>query len=375
MADRYNAAMPADRGKNPETAGISAAAEVDVQALFERLQEEVRKGGLTSGNGSHSRRARIAARAQAERLWPVSAERPLERRPGLKGLLGRPLKPILRRLMRWYVEPLAAEQRAFNDAVLKLIDDLYEEADRSLAGRERAERIAAELEERLLRLERRDGDAPRTVAHQPAAAAVPDYFAFESRMRGSTEQVRSRQKRYVDDFRDAAPVLDVGCGRGEFLSLLRGAGVEARGVDADSDMVAYARGEGLEVEQADALAYLEGQPDGSLGGIFAAQVVEHLPPATLQRLLELAHAKLRSGGLLVAETINPLSPLALRNYFADLTHAQPLVPETLELLARQFGFADTEIRFANAPEPAADTDERVNEVLFAPLDYALYARK
>lgn len=63
MADRYNAAMPADRGKNPETAGISAGEEVDVQALFERLQEEVRKGGLTSGNGSDSRRARIAARA------------------------------------------------------------------------------------------------------------------------------------------------------------------------------------------------------------------------------------------------------------------------------------------------------------------------
>jgi SAM-dependent methyltransferase len=375
MTHRYNAAMPADRGKNPETAGISAGEEVDVQALFERLQEEVRKGGLTSGNGPDGRRARIAARAQAERLWPVSAERPLERRPGLKGLLGRPLKPILRRLMRWYVEPLAAEQRAFNDAVLKLIDDLYEEADRGLAGRERAERLAVELEERLLRLERRDGGEPRTVAHQPAAAAVPDYFAFESRMRGSTEQVRSRQKLYVDDFRDAAPVLDVGCGRGEFLSLLRGAGVEARGVDADSDMVAYARGEGLDVEQADALAYLEGRPDGSLGGIFAAQVVEHLPPAALQRLLDLAHAKLRPGGLLVAETINPLSPLALRNYFADLTHAQPLVPETLDLLARQAGFADTEIRFANAPEPAPETDERVNEVLFAPLDYALFARR
>jgi SAM-dependent methyltransferase len=367
--------MPADRGKNPETAGTSAGEEVDVQALFERLQEEVRKGGLTSGNGLHSRRARIAARAQAERLWPVSAERPLERRPGLKGVLGRPMKPILRRLMRWYVEPLAAEQRAFNDAVLKLIDDLYEEADRGIVGRERAERLATELEERLLRLERRDGGEPRTVAHQPAAAAVPDYFAFESRMRGSTGQVRSRQKRYVDDFRDATPVLDVGCGRGEFLSLLRGAGVEARGVDADSDMVAYARGEGHQVEQADALAYLEGQTDGSLGGIFAAQVVEHLPPAALQRLLELAHAKLRSGGLLVAETINPLSPLALRNYFADLTHAQPLVPETLELLASQAGFADTKIRFANAPEPAPATDERVNEVLFAPLDYALYARR
>src|SRR5205085_683069 len=165
--------------------------------------------------------------------------------------------------------------------------------------------------------------AVQTVAAQPAAAAFPDYFAYEARMRGSTGSVRAKQQVYVDDFRDHAPVLDVGCGRGEFLGLLREAGVEARGVDADADMVAYARGEGLEVEQADALAYLEALTDGSLGGVFAAQVVEHLPPAALVRFLELAAAKLRSGGVLVAETINPLSPLALRNYFADLTHAQP----------------------------------------------------
>ena len=78
----------------------------------------------------------------------------------------------------------------------------------------------------------------------------------------------------MDDFREAAPVLDLGCGRGEFLGLLREAGVEARGVDADADMVAFARGEGLDVEQGDALAALEALDEGSLGGIFLAQVVE-----------------------------------------------------------------------------------------------------
>ncbi len=91
----------------------------------------------------------------------------------------------------------------------------------------------------------------------------------------------------------------------------------------------------------------------------------------------------RSARCSFAETINPLSPLALRNYFADLTHAQPLVPETLELLARQAGFAETEIRFLNEPaERLTEPDDpviaanvrRLNEVLFAPLDYALLAR-
>jgi SAM-dependent methyltransferase len=178
-------------------------------------------------------------------------------------------------------------------------------------------------------------------------------------------------------------VLDLGCGRGEFLALLGETGIEARGVDTDSDMVAFARGEGLDVEQADAIAFLGGLDDRSLGGIFAAQLVEHIPAPMLVRLLELAVAKLRPGGLFVAETINPLSPLALRNYYADLTHAQPLVPETLELLAQQAGFASVELRFLNAPderlaEPAdpviAANVARLNELLFGPLDYAIVAR-
>jgi SAM-dependent methyltransferase len=139
-------------------------------------------------------------------------------------------------------------------------------------------------------------------------------------------------------------------------------------------MVAYARGEGLAVEQADAIAHLEQLADASLGGIFAGQVVEHLPPSTLFRLLEVAARKLRPGGLLIAETINPLSPLALRSYFADLTHSQPLVPETLALLARQAGFGTVDTRFLNAPRHADDVDERIREILFAPLDYAIVAR-
>jgi SAM-dependent methyltransferase len=372
--------MSGPEAKNPAPAGISSAEEIDVAVLFERLREELRRGAVAGD----ARGADFAStRALAERFWPVTAER--EAGGGPKGFA----KRVLRKLMRWYVEPLAADQRVFNDSLLKLVDALSERADTAAAAREEVERLVHEFEERLARIERRGvvspgpAPVPVTVATQPAAAAVPDYFAFESRMRGSVESIRERQRRYVADFREAAPVLDVGCGRGELLALLREAGVEARGIDADADMVAFARGEGLDVEQADVVVHLEGLDDGSLGGIFMGQVVEHLPPSTLVRALRLAAAKLRPGGLLVAETINPLSPIALRNYFADLTHAQPLVPETLELLARQAGFAETEVRFLNEPadrltEPddpvIAANVRRLNELLFAPLDYALVAR-
>jgi SAM-dependent methyltransferase len=403
--------MPEREQQSAAAAGISPPEEVDVAALFARLREEVRHApGLDVSNGFNRGVVRTRLRSVAERFWPVTTERPLERRPGPRGAILLPVKKVLRKLMRWYVEPLAADQRAFNDSALKLVDQVFEEVDAlfghlgrlegELAERREDARRLGELEERLTRVERRPAGAGApvavTVAAQPAAAALPDYFAFESRMRGRTEDIRERQRAYLDDFRDAAPVLDVGCGRGEFLGLLREAGVEARGVDADADMVAFARGEGLEVEQGDALAYLEQLVDGSLGGIFLAQVVEHLPPPALVRLLELAHAKLRPGGVLVAETINPLSPIALRNYFADLTHAQPLVAETLALLAEQAGFREVETRYANEPpaaerlrevelppepeldaarEALAQNVRRLNDQLFGPLDYAIVARR
>src|SRR5438552_6032266 len=402
--------MPEREQQTAAAAGISPPEEVDVAALFARLREEVRHApGLDVSNGFNRGIVRTRLRSVAERFWPVTAERPLERRPGPRGALLLPVKKVLRRLMRWYVEPFAADQRAFNDSALKLVDQLFEEVDAlfghlarvegELAERREDARRLGELEERLTRVERRRGDGAApvavTVAAQPAASAVPDYFAVGSRMRGRTEDIRERQRAYVDDFREAAPVLDLGCGRGEFLGLLREAGVEARGVDADADMVAFARGEGLDVEQGDALAALEALDEGSLGGIFLAQVVEHLPPPQLVRLLELAHAKLRPGGVLVAETINPLSPIALRNYFADLTHAQPLVAETLALLAEQAGFRAVETRYLNEPPaeerlrevelpPEAEFDparealaqnvRRLNDQLFGPLDYAILAR-
>jgi SAM-dependent methyltransferase len=386
---------------------------IDIAELYARLRREIRRTGAVERDGGRAG-ARAGVRGFAERYWAVTAERPLERRPGVKGWLAYGLKRLLRPLMRWYVEPLAYDQRMFNDATLKLLDALWEEADalrtanaelrhaldertdelttsdfalserideQARVGDERArdvreaERTVGELEERLTRAERRTaGGEPRTVAPQPKADAFPDYFAFESKMRGRTESVRERQQAYVDDFRNAAPVLDVGCGRGEFLALLRDAGIDASGIDADADMVAYARGEGLDVAQADAVTFLDTLEDGSLGGIFMGQVVEHLPAGMLVRTLELAAQKLRAGGVLVAETINPLSPLALRNYFADLTHAQPLVPETLELLAKQSGFREVETRFANSPERPDDVPSEVADILFAPLDYAIVAR-
>ena len=117
--------MPAPAEENPDSAGVSAGGDPDVAALFERLKEEVRRSGAAPGlPGEGGAEERLAARSEAERLWPVSADRPLQLRPGFRGKLGNPVKAVLRKLMRWYVEPLAYDQRSFNAAALRLVDDL-----------------------------------------------------------------------------------------------------------------------------------------------------------------------------------------------------------------------------------------------------------
>ena len=108
--------MPDDPVENAGSAGISE--------LIEQLKQEVRRSGAAPGQAGAGDDERSAARAEAERLWPVSADRGLRLRPGVRGGLGTPVKGVLRKLMRWYVEPLAYDQRSFNAAALRLIDDL-----------------------------------------------------------------------------------------------------------------------------------------------------------------------------------------------------------------------------------------------------------
>ncbi len=117
--------MPDSLEENARSAGISSNGEPDVAALFAQLKEEVRRSGAAPGDtGGGSDADRLAARGDAERLWPVSADRPLQLRPGFSGRLANPAKAVLRKLMRWYVEPLAYDQRSFNASALRLIDDL-----------------------------------------------------------------------------------------------------------------------------------------------------------------------------------------------------------------------------------------------------------
>ena len=220
------------------------------------------------------------------------------------------------------------------------------------------------------------------------------YVGFEDQFRGSPDEIRRRVEEYLPLFANASDVLDVGCGRGEFLELLRDRGVQARGIDINPAMVEVCKGKGLHAEAGDALAYLGGLSHGSLGGLFAAQVVEHLEPRYLMRLLDAAFDKLRSGAPIVLETINPSCWFAFfESYIRDLTHVRPVHPDTLKYLLIATGFQRVEIRY-RAPYPEADklqalaqsrgaptslddmietlnaNVEKINRLLFTYLDYA-----
>ena len=201
--------------------------------------------------------------------------------------------------MRRYQQALSAWERRSTDDVTALASS-QQEMWTSIGVLQQA---TQNLKRELARL------AESGVAPSPAAAGIAatpanqletldshKYVGFEDLFRGSTDDIRQRVSEYLPFFQGARDVLDIGCGRGEFLALLREQGIQARGVDINASMVDVCRQHGLDATEADALSYLQAQPDGSLGGLFAAQVVEHLEPRYLTGLLDAAFDKLRPRG-------------------------------------------------------------------------------
>ena len=199
---------------------------------------------------------------------------------------------------------------------------------------------------------------PRTLSPEPRPFVgrldAYKYVGFEDQFRGSRDVIRARLESYLPLFDGQTDVLDVGCGRGEFLDLLASRGITGRGIDLNHEMAEGCRARGLDVIEADAVAYLTGLSDASLGGVFAAQVVEHLEPQYLLQFLELAGHKLRPGGRLVLETLNPACWVAFfESYIRDITHVWPLHPETLKYLVVASGFSNAAIEF-RSPVPEQD---------------------
>ncbi len=272
---------------------------------------------------------------------------------------------------------------ALNHTNLEIQKRLWDDLDKLRQEQERL--IHTEL--RLIRQRAQawlqsQGPVPTPVPGPPAPAAAAsfDYARFAERFRGPAEYVAKGQAFYLPFFQGRSRVLDLGCGRGEFLELMRGAGVAARGVDSDPDSVALCRQKGLEVVEADLFDHLASLPDESLDAVFSAQVVEHLPPPRVPELVSLAARKLGPGGLLAIETPNPeCLAIFATNFYLDPTHTRPVPAAQLHFYFEENGLGAIEVhQLAPAAEAFAEIAELPSgfqKRFFGGLDYAILGRK
>jgi O-antigen chain-terminating methyltransferase len=379
--------------------------------------------------------------ASAQGLWNLVGQ-VNPRPPGLVNDGIQLVKRTIRRLLLWYTRPIVAFQGNIT-RILNQTADLFDQASLQIANQQATmdtlgkhlgqveETTAARLEslhnqmgdqlaqivqlrgaiEGVARLTERNS---RRVAHllEEKAQSLPlyppgkipavpspdtkihlnfDYFAFEERFRGSEAEIKERQRIYVPYFQGRENVLDLGCGRGEFLELMREHEISARGVDVNADMVYLCQQKELGVAQDDLLTYLQSLPNDSLGGVFAAQVIEHLSMEQLIRLVQLARQKLARSAPLVLETVNPECLLVFaRAMYLDPSHVRPVHPKAVLFILESNGYNNVELKCTSPveeeqripllpPELVVNEQvrgfnhaiEKLNELLYGYQDYAV----
>ncbi|MGH9459054.1 MAG: class I SAM-dependent methyltransferase [Thermoanaerobaculia bacterium] len=327
---------------------------------------------------------------------------------GVKGALLRFIRLVVRRATRAEID----RQINYNRALLEMLEDerrarmaVADELRRDIIARrehvdhlirtavDRSDALLSAVDRKSETALARIRDLALPALERPAADAVAReewlYRRLEEGLRGSEAEVREALAPYVERAEHAAPAVDVGCGRGEFLALCRDEGIDAIGYDTNERSVADLRARGLRAEIGAVPECLARHDDGSLGSILATHVVEHLPPGALIELFAQARRALRPGGLLMIETPNA-EALAMSgsDFWRDPTHLAPRHAAALTLLAREYGFAVAEVRAVHpfpearrlrVPEDASDEIRRLvqqlNAILFAGQDLRLVLRK
>ncbi|MBZ0111117.1 MAG: class I SAM-dependent methyltransferase [Thermoanaerobaculia bacterium] len=365
-------------------------------------------------------------------LWSRDQEFPLRSHRGLLGRFLVACKRMLRPLVKVPQNDLWERQRTFNlillehlqsalpaelsalnqrvahletfmkeglDEVMQHNDALFTRVDQKLDHHRRATgELSGRLGAALARLPEpgvKESEATETLRRAFDESA---YLDFEERFRGDETDIAARVSAYLPRLAGHEPILDLGCGRGEALSVFCNSGLAARGVDSSAEMVAHCVARGLDAVESDLLDYLVAVKQESLGAIVSFHVIEHLPPALIDRLVRLAWGALRPGGQLILETPNPLSMVvAARSFWLDPTHVRPVHPEYLASVARSAGFESVE-RLDLRPFPTRDRlpevsnadvgeelhstveqihrlRDRLDDLLFGFQDYAIVARK
>jgi len=298
--------------------------------------------------------------------WWVHPHRPVESHKRRLQFVHVFLKKIIRKLLKWYINPPFEEQSRFNDMVVRYL--------------KRVNIHLSELDKKLADIDR---------------DATISYLNFENNFRGQSDVVKRNQEVYLPYFLNRKNVLDVGCGRGEFVELLVSHGVSITGLDVNEEMVCYCRDKGLPVFKEDFFDFLAKTPNESLDGVFMAQVIEHLKPYQMVEAVNLVYEKLTHGSYFVLETINPESLYVFaHSFYIDLTHVRPLHPQTAKFIFESNGFSEVALLYSGFVDgskqvPFIDASqnlisniqelnqgiERLNKLIYGPQDYAVIGRK
>ena len=322
------------------------------------------------------------------RVWNVNLEREILSRNKLFSFV----KKVIRKLTRWYVVPMMQDQITFNSYAVRVINSLHKQLDnrneeikRMLNDKnEEIKRMLNEKDERIKKLEKIEKENNFDM----------DYLAFEDKYRGSEESIQKLQEKFVRLYAGKDNILDIGCGRGEFIKTLLNAGKQyVFGMDINPQMVEKCKKDGLSVELRDGVSYLYDNDNLNLGGIFSSQVIEHLKPSQIVKLIKGAYKNLQEGSPLILETINPMALVTqTMAYTLDLTHRQYVHPFTIEMLLKEHGFKKVEFIYSSPVDIEApvlkDNDmdpkelekynekiRRMHEMLFGYQDYAVIAWK
>lgn len=376
--------------------------EINVQDIMEKIRERVQK---KRKEGAYKEDLDKLAREVLESTSPTETakmiKKDLERnlhsanlnwnvedytitsRGGLSGRLIILFKKIVRSIVNPWIGVIIHRQAVFNSYLTRILNSLAKRIERG--GREtkyRLERIEGVLESRKMEKE----EFP--------------YFAFENKHRGSREEIKKRQSLYLEYFKGCQNVLDIGCGRGEFLESLKENNIGGYGIDIDEEMVSFCQKKGLNVQNGEGIAHLMWLENDSLDGIFMDQVIEHLQPRELAKIVKLSHEKLKGGTYFIAVTPNPISLVAGPSFYVDLTHTRPVHWETMQFILESDGFRNVRAKFVSpVPEDVSldkverkgrkkgesDFDElretlnknfeKLNNLIYAPRDYAIIAMK
>lgn len=321
-------------------------------------------------------------------VWNINLEREVLSRNKLFSFL----KKVIRKLTRWYIVPMLQDQITFNSYAVRAINNLNKQLDKKneeiiklLNERDEGiKRLLDEKDERIKKLEKIEKENNFDM----------DYLAFEDKYRGSEESIQKLQEKFVRLYVGKDNILDIGCGRGEFMKTLLNAGKQyVFGMDINPQMIEKCKKDGLSVELKDGVNYLYDNDNLNLGGIFSSQVIEHLKPSQIVKLIKGAYKNLQKGSPLILETINPMALVTqTMAYTLDLTHRQYVHPFTIEMLLKEHGFKKVEFIYSSPVDIEApvlkdnDMDQkelkkynekirRMHEILFGYQDYAVIAWK